>query len=82
MKAKLAEKSAAKAAKAETDDDYDEDAVLDPREKSRLDKERELKADLGNAADLLGAAALGGTFFPINSIYGPLNQFHHRNILL
>ena len=42
------------------DDLYDEDAVLDPREKARRDKERELKADLSNAADLLGAAALGG----------------------
>jgi len=42
-------------------DDYDSDAVLDPREQARRDKERELKADLNNAADLLGAAALGGT---------------------
>ena len=44
----------------DSDDSYDSDAVLDPREKARLDKERELKADLNNAADLLGAAALGG----------------------
>ena len=42
------------------DDSYDSDAVLDPREKARQDKERELKADLNNAADLLGGAALGG----------------------
>lgn len=34
--------------------------MLDPREKARRDKERELNADLNNAADLLGAAALGG----------------------
>ncbi|TCD71982.1 Translation initiation factor 3 subunit J component [Steccherinum ochraceum] len=69
LKAKLAEKAAEKAARRangeETDEDddalYDEDAVLDPREKARLDKERELKADLNNAAELLGAAALGGT---------------------
>ncbi|KAF8972189.1 eukaryotic translation initiation factor 3 subunit J [Flammula alnicola] len=63
LKAKLAEKEAAKAAKNGTDDseEYDSDAVLDPREKARRDKERELKADLSNAADLLGAAALGGT---------------------
>ncbi|ETW83318.1 hypothetical protein HETIRDRAFT_474472 [Heterobasidion irregulare TC 32-1] len=63
LKAKLAEKEAAKAAvRASVDDDlYDEDAVLDPREKARLDRERELAADLNNAVDLFGAAALGGT---------------------
>lgn len=44
----------------DSDDSYDSDAVLDPGEKSRQDKERELKADLNNAADLLGGAALGG----------------------
>lgn len=62
MKAKLAEKEAQKNLK-DLDDDpdsYDSDAVLDPREKARLDKDRELKADLNNAADLLGVAALGG----------------------
>ena len=42
--------------------DYDSDAVLDPREQARRDKERELKADLNNAAELFGAAALGGKF--------------------
>ncbi|KAI0707199.1 translation initiation factor eIF3 subunit [Earliella scabrosa] len=62
LKAKLAEKEAAKAAAAAAGDaDYDEDAVLDPREKARRDKERELAADLNNAADLFGATALGGT---------------------
>jgi translation initiation factor 3 subunit J len=67
IKAKIAEKEAAmtarKAAGEETDDDdeYDSDAVLDPRERARMDKERELNADLDNAASLLGAAALGGT---------------------
>ncbi|KAH9831546.1 translation initiation factor eIF3 subunit [Rhodofomes roseus] len=63
LKQKLAEKEAARAARiaAGEDEDYDEDAVLDPREKMRLDKERELNSDLNNAADLLGAAALGGT---------------------
>ena len=34
--------------------------MLDPREKARIDKERELAADLNNAADLFGAVALGG----------------------
>ncbi|RDX57105.1 translation initiation factor eIF3 subunit [Polyporus arcularius HHB13444] len=62
LKAKLAEKEAEKKARAAVGDlDYDEDAVLDPREKARRDKERELAADLNNAADLFGAAALGGT---------------------
>ncbi|KAK7033312.1 eukaryotic translation initiation factor 3 subunit J [Favolaschia claudopus] len=65
LKAKLAQKEAEKAARraaGEDDDDaYDSDDVLDPREKARRDKERELNADLNNAADLLGAAALGGT---------------------
>ncbi|KAI8980018.1 eukaryotic translation initiation factor 3 subunit J [Trametes punicea] len=62
LKAKLAEKEATKATKAAVDEDeYDEDAVLDPREKARRDKERELAADLSNAADLFGSVALGGT---------------------
>lgn len=65
MKAKIAEKEAAKAARRaageDSDEDYDSDEVLDPREKARLDRERELNADLDNAATLLGAAALGGT---------------------
>ena len=74
MKAKLAEKEAQKTLKKnsddeESDDSYDSDAVLDPREKARQDKERELKADLNNAADLLGGAALGGAqiFVPFPS---------------
>ncbi|KAJ3519287.1 hypothetical protein NMY22_g13277 [Coprinellus aureogranulatus] len=65
LKQKLAEKEAQKAKKKGSDDEddveYDSDAVLDPREKARRDKERELKADLTNAADLFGAAALGGS---------------------
>jgi len=62
FKAKLAEIEAAKAARDEdSDEEYDSDQVLDPREKARRDKERELKADLDNAAALLGSAALGGT---------------------
>ena len=55
---------------ADGEDEYDEDAVLDPREKARRDKEKELASDLTNAADLFGAAALGGTFYcwsPVHS---------------
>lgn len=65
LKAKLAEKEAAKAARRaageDSDLEYDSDEVLDAREKARIDKERELNADLENAAGLLGSAALGGT---------------------
>ncbi|EDR09829.1 uncharacterized protein LACBIDRAFT_318032 [Laccaria bicolor S238N-H82] len=64
LKQKLAEKEAEKAlrqANGENSDEYDSDAVLDPREKARRDKEKELNADLNNAAELFGAAALGGT---------------------
>ncbi|KAE9402889.1 translation initiation factor eIF3 subunit [Gymnopus androsaceus JB14] len=61
LKAKLAEKEAMKASQKDEDDPYDSDAVLDPREKARRAKEKELNADLNNAADLFGAAALGGT---------------------
>ncbi|KAJ3762639.1 translation initiation factor eIF3 subunit [Lentinula raphanica] len=61
LKAKLAEKEALKAKHKDEDDPYDSDAVLDPREKARRLKEKELSSDLNNAADLFGAAALGGT---------------------
>lgn len=75
MKAKLAEKEAQKALKSESDDDdsdYDSDAVLDPGEKARQDKERELRADLNNAADLLGGAALGGAQFFVPFLSRPI----------
>lgn len=63
LKQKLAEKEAEKAQRiADGELDYNSDDVLDPREKARLDRERELNADLSNAAELLGAAALGGQF--------------------
>ncbi|PBK75881.1 translation initiation factor eIF3 subunit [Armillaria solidipes] len=61
LKAKIAEKEAAKAARKNEEDEYDSDSVLDPREKARREKELELNADLHNAAELFGAAALGGT---------------------
>jgi translation initiation factor 3 subunit J len=60
LKAKIAEKEAAKALRKDADEDSEvEDvAIVDLVEKKRLDKERELKADLSNAADLFGAVAL------------------------
>jgi len=58
LKAKLAEKEAAKAAKLaageDEEEDYDSDDVLDPRAKALRDKQRELEADMKNAADLFG----------------------------
>lgn len=61
LKAKLAEKEAEKAQRAADGEvEYDSDDVLDPRAKAIQDKERELNADLNNAADLFGAAGLGG----------------------
>jgi len=60
IKAKIAEKEARKAAMA-NDVEYDSDDVLDPREKARRDREKELKADMSNAAELFGSVALGGT---------------------
>ncbi|KAH9165657.1 translation initiation factor eIF3 subunit [Lactarius sanguifluus] len=41
----------------QNDADYNEDAVLDPREKARLEKERELESDLHNATELFGSSA-------------------------
>lgn len=82
LRAKLAEKEAAKAARRaageDTDDDvYDEDEVLDPREKARRDKERELNADLSNAAELFGAAALGGKYLRVCSARPLLTGCRH-----
>lgn len=64
MKAKLAEKEAARAAKSADDDElYDEDAVLDPRAKALMDKQKELESDMGNAADLFGTDSSGAPHF-------------------
>jgi len=63
LKAKLTAKEAEKAARKAADGDgpdYDSDEVLDPVEKARRDKQREVSSDLSNAADLFGAAAHGG----------------------
>ncbi|KAH8981804.1 translation initiation factor eIF3 subunit [Lactarius akahatsu] len=61
LKQKLAEKEAARRAQLAaggSDADYDEDAVLDPHAKARLEKERELESDLQshNATELFGSA--------------------------
>ena len=61
LKQKLAEKEAARRAQLAaggSEADYDEDAVLDPREKARLEKERELESDLRNATELFGSTTI------------------------
>jgi hypothetical protein len=40
--------------------EYDEDAVLDPRAKARLEKQRELESDLSNATELFGSVTVKG----------------------
>jgi translation initiation factor 3 subunit J len=57
LKQKLAEKEAERQARLALGDgeaDYDEDAVLDPRAKAHLEKQRELESDLRNATELFG----------------------------
>ena len=69
MKAKLAEKEAARAAKPADDDElYDEDSVLDPRAKALRDKQRELESDMGNAADLFGTESSGTPRFLLSTL--------------
>ena len=60
LKAKIAEKEASKALVKGLGEDSELEDVgsLDPAEKKRLDRERELKADLSNAADLFGTVAV------------------------
>jgi len=60
LKAKLAEKEAAKAARrdaGEDDEDSDSDDILDPRAKALRDKQKELEADMRNAAELFGSGS-------------------------
>ncbi|KIJ51423.1 hypothetical protein M422DRAFT_203587 [Sphaerobolus stellatus SS14] len=58
LKAKIAEKEASKAAHRASDDVDELEDVIDPAEKKRLDRERELKADMMNAAELFGSVAI------------------------
>jgi len=61
VKQKLAEKEAEKAARRAAGEDegsFDEDDVLDPRAKALRDRQRELEADLKNAADLFGQTSV------------------------
>lgn len=65
MKAKVAEKEAARAAMTANNDLYDEDAVLDPRAKALVEKQLELESDMKNAADLFGTGSSGTPHFLI-----------------
>ena len=64
IKQKIAEKEAERqarlAAGGDSEADYDEDAVLDPRAKAHLEKQRELESDLTNATELFGSATVKG----------------------
>lgn len=61
LKAKIAEKEALKANKAETLEDSDLEDVINSAERKRLEQERELKADLSHAADLFGGMAVSSS---------------------
>ena len=60
LKQVLAEKEAEKAARIARGD-YDEDEIIEmhPQERAKLDKEKEMQADLKNATDLFGGLAVG-----------------------
>jgi translation initiation factor 3 subunit J len=63
IKQKIAEKEAERQARLAAGDDeveYDEDAVLDPRAKAQLEKQRELESDLTNATELFVSATVKG----------------------
>jgi len=64
IKQKIAEKEAERQARLAAGDnevDYDEDAVLDPRAKAQLEKQRELESDLKNTTELFGSATVKGS---------------------
>ena len=63
IKQKIAEKEAerqARLAAGDSEVDYDEDAVHDPRAKAQLEKQRELESDLKNTTELFGSATVKG----------------------
>jgi translation initiation factor 3 subunit J len=73
LKQKLAEKEAERQARLAAGDDevdYDEDAVLDPRAKSQLEKQRELESDLSNTTELFGSATVSGACVKTNILSG------------
>ena len=74
LKQKLAEKEAERQARIAAGDEqaeYDEDAVLDPRARAQLEKQREIEADLHNATELFGSsvAVKGACYHYQNEIF-------------
>jgi translation initiation factor 3 subunit J len=70
LKQKLAEKEAERQARLAAGEDYDEDAVLDPRAKAHLEKQRELESDLNNATELFGSSvAVKGAWYTNRSLH-------------
>lgn len=74
IKQKIAEKEAerqARLAAGDLDDevDYDEDAVLDPRARAHLEKQRELESDLNNATELFGSSTIKGVCVNVKGMY-------------
>ena len=62
LKQRLAQKEAAEAARiARGEFAPDELAEMHPQERARLEKERELQADLNHASDLFGDMAVGAS---------------------
>src|SRR6267154_6621614 len=73
LKQKLAEKEAkrqARLAAGDSEVEYDEDAVIDPRAKAHLEKQRELEYDLNNATELFGSATVKGACVKTNILSG------------
>jgi len=60
LKERLAEKEAARLANGDDSPDTEDD-LLDPALKKRIERERELEADMKNASDLFGATSIGST---------------------
>jgi len=78
LKQKLAEKEAGRQARLAAGDnevEYDEDAVLDPRAKAQLEKQRELESDLINTTELFGSATVKGACVKRISLSGMLKAW-------
>jgi len=65
LQQRIESKAAAKANGAESDT---EDDMIDPLLKKRLEREREVEADMKNASDLLGATSIGSSSKDLSDI--------------
>ena len=82
MRAKVAEKEAARAAESTNDDLYDEDAVLDPRAKALREKQMELESDMKNAAELFGTDSSGMPHFVVYPHENNIDSILHAVLYL